>query len=193
MVERALSITHHVAWLFFVAYWVWNAHGIKAPVRTQARWLRLVAYWLPLALAVVLLGPCEWFGDCPLRERFVPKHIAVKWIGLAMTVAGIAFACWARHLLGRNWSSEVQIKQDHQLIQAGPYRTLRHPIYTGLLLAFLGTALKVGDWRGLLAVALVAGSFWFKLRQEERWLLERFGAPYADYMRHTRALIPGVL
>lgn len=193
MLERILSIAHHATWLFFVSYWIWSARGIKTPVRTQSPWLRLFAYWLPLALAVALLGPGEWFGDSVLQERFVPKHVAVKAIGLALTVAGIAFACWARHLLGRNWSSEVQIKQDHQLIQAGPYRWVRHPIYTGLLIAFFGTALKVGDWRGLLAVAIVAASFWFKLRQEERWLLERFGAPYADYMRRTRALLPGVL
>lgn len=191
--ERALGIAHHLAWLAFVAYWVWSARGIKAPVRTQAPWLRLLAYWLPLLLAVVLLGPGEWFADSPLRERFVPKGIAVKATGLLLTVAGIALACRARHLLGRNWSSEVQIKQGHELIQAGPYRLVRHPIYTGLLLAFLGTALKVGDWRGLLAVAIVFASFWFKLRQEERWLLESFGAPYADYMRRTRALIPGLL
>ena len=193
MLERLLGIAHHLAWLVFAGYWLWSARGIKAPVRTQSPWLRLFAYWLPLALAVVLLGPGEWFGDSLLHERFVPKLVVVKVVGLLLTVAGIAFACWARHVLGRNWSSEVQIKQDHQLIQAGPYRTVRHPIYTGLLLALLGTALKVGDWRGLLAVAIVAASFWFKLRQEERWLLQRFGAPYADYLRRTHALIPGLL
>jgi len=191
--ERLLGIAHHLAWLAFGLYWIWSARGVKRPVRTELPWLRLAAYWLPQLLAVLLLGPGEWFADSPLRERFVPKGIAVKAAGLLLTVGGVALACRARYLLGRNWSSEVQIKQGHELVQAGPYRYVRHPIYTGLLLAFLGTALKVGDWRGLLAVAIVLASFWYKLRHEERWLLEHFGTPYADYMQRTRALVPGLL
>jgi protein-S-isoprenylcysteine O-methyltransferase Ste14 len=87
----------------------------------------------------------------------------------------------------------VQLKQDHELIEHGPYRHVRHPIYTGLLLAFLGTAVAIGEWRGLLALVIVATSFWRKLRLEERWLGEQFGVAYTDYMRRVRALIPGIL
>jgi protein-S-isoprenylcysteine O-methyltransferase Ste14 len=87
----------------------------------------------------------------------------------------------------------VQVKQDHELIQRGPYRFVRHPIYTGLLLAFFGTAVAIGEWRGLICVAIVAASFWFKLRLEERWMRENFGAAYEQYMQRTKALIPGVL
>jgi len=70
---------------------------------------------------------------------------------------------------------------------------VRHPIYSGLLLAFLGTALMIGEWRALLAAAITAISFWRKLRLEERWLGEYFGAAYADYMRRVKALVPGIL
>jgi protein-S-isoprenylcysteine O-methyltransferase Ste14 len=87
----------------------------------------------------------------------------------------------------------VALKQDHELVEAGPYRHVRHPIYSGLLLLFVGNALIVGDWRGLLAVAIVAASFWRKLRVEEAWLTQRFGERYLDYMRRTRALVPGLL
>ena len=80
------------------------------------------------------------------------------WLGLIMVAAGIAFAVWARHYLGRNWSGTVTVKQDHELIRSGPYRLVRHPIYTGLLLAILGTAVAFGEWRGLLAFALLTGS-----------------------------------
>lgn len=193
MYEAILGWLHHLAWLGFLLYWIVSARGTKQVVRAEHFWLRMGAYWLPLALAFVLLGPGEWFGDSLLQERFVPKSPWFKTLGLLLTLAGIALACRARQLLGRNWSSEVQIKRDHELIQAGPYRYVRHPIYSGLLLAILGTAIKVGDWRGLLALAIVTASFWYKLRHEERWLREQFGEPYLAYQRRTRALIPGLL
>ena len=96
-------------------------------------------------------------------------------------------------MVGAKWSSEEQLKQGHELILRGPYRLVRHPIYTGLLLAFLGSALALGELRGLLAFAILAVSFWFKLRLEERWMREQFGGAYADYMRRVKALVPGVL
>lgn len=92
----------------------------------------------------------------------------------------------------RNWSSVVQIKQEHELIEDGPYRYVRHPIYTGLLLAFMGTALRVGDVRGILAVLIVILSFWRKYRVEERLLEATFGDAYRRYRDRTAALIPGV-
>jgi protein-S-isoprenylcysteine O-methyltransferase Ste14 len=105
----------------------------------------------------------------------------------------VAFAIWARATLGRNWSAVVQVKQGHELVERGPYRWVRHPIYTGLLMGFLGTACALGEWRGLLGTAIVGVSFWFKLKLEERWMREQFGARYEDYMRRVKALIPGVL
>ncbi len=114
-------------------------------------------------------------------------------LGLLLIVAGVLFACWARYILGSNWSSEVQLKQDHELIERGPYRYVRHPIYSGLLLALLGTVVLLGEWRALLALAIIAASFWRKLRLEERWLREHFGPAYVDYMQRVKALIPGIL
>jgi protein-S-isoprenylcysteine O-methyltransferase Ste14 len=96
-------------------------------------------------------------------------------------------------LLGRNWSAAVQLKQGHELITSGPYRLVRHPIYTGLLLLFLGNAVMVGDWRGLLAVAIVFVSFWRKFRLEETWLAGHFGESYRLYQARAKALIPAIL
>jgi protein-S-isoprenylcysteine O-methyltransferase Ste14 len=96
----------------------------------------------------------------------------------------------ARQLLGRNWSGTVQVKQDHQLIRDGPYRFVRHPIYTGVLMAILGTAVAVGHWCGLFAVLIAFGSFWRKLTLEERFMWETFGSVYEEYRARTAALIP---
>jgi protein-S-isoprenylcysteine O-methyltransferase Ste14 len=100
---------------------------------------------------------------------------------------------WARFVLAGNWSDFVQVKQDHELIVEGPYRWVRHPIYTGLILMFLGTALGVGEWRGVLAVAIATIAFWHKLRLEETVMRGQFGDAYARYAERVRALIPFVL
>jgi len=180
-------------WILFVAYWIWSARKVKGASRTEPAWSRLLKYWLPLVVAALLLEPGRLYGGGVLGARFLPAAGWAAPLGMVMTLAGLLFACWARHVLGSNWSAVVQLKQDHELIERGPYRHVRHPIYTGLLLAFLGTAVALGEWRGLLALAIVAVSFWRKLRLEERWLGEQFGAPYADYMRRVKALIPGIL
>ncbi len=182
-----------VCWWSVLGYWLFSARFAKSSSRTESPIKRALAYWLPLSVALLLLGPGEWFGHGLLREQFVPHSTPVYAIGLALCAAGAALAIWSRHLLGRNWSGTVQIKLDHTLIETGPYARVRHPIYSGLLLLFFGNALLVGDWRGLLAVAIVFASFWFKLRTEERWLAAHFGPRYLAYRQRTRALIPGVL
>ena len=114
-------------------------------------------------------------------------------LGAALTFAGIAFAIWARVWMAGNWSSDVTLKRDHELIVDGPYRWVRHPIYTGILLALLGTALAVGEWRGLLAVVLAAAAFWRKLGIEEAVMRRQFGEAYSRYAKRVPALIPFVL
>ena len=181
------------AWAALCIYWLWSARDLKATRRAEPLIKRLLVYWTPLAAAFFLLGPGEWFGESLLRRQFVPHSRPVFLAAFGLAWAGVLYACWARRTLGRNWSSVVKLQHDHELVATGPYRRVRHPIYTGLLCALLGTALKVGDWRGLLAVAIVLASFWHKLRQEERWLGEHFGAAYAAYRKTTAVLIPGLL
>jgi len=188
-----IEATIKCAWLAFMLYWLWGWRRVKGAKRAEPFLPRLLKYWLPLAIALGLLGPGDWFGGSFLHARIWPAMAMVAVLGALLTIAGVAFACWARYTLGRNWSSEVQLKQGHELIEQGPYGLVRHPIYTGLLLAFFGTALAIGEWRGLIALAIVASSFWFKLRLEERWMREQFGAGYLDYMQRVKALVPWIL
>lgn len=180
-------------WLIFTLYWLWGWRRVKGAQRKEPMLPRLLKYWLPLVIAILLIGPGDWYGGTWLGTRMYAGSDAAAVLGALLTMLGVAFACWARYVLGRNWSSVVQVKEDHELIQSGPYRWVRHPIYTGLLLAFFGTAMAIGEWRGAICVVIVAVSFWFKLKLEERWMRENFGAAYERYMQRTKALIPGVL
>ena len=110
-----------------------------------------------------------------------------------MLAAGLGFAVWARRCLGRNWSGIVTVKQGHELIRSGPYALVRHPIYTGLLLAILGTASAIGEWRGLIAFVLITAGFVLKLRIEEDFISETFGEQYARYRAEVPALIPFIV
>jgi len=178
-------------WLTWMLYWWVASNNVKITVRRESVPSRLV-HMVPLWFAMVLLwGPHARVGV--LNQRFLPLAAWTFWIGSVLTAAGLLFAVWARLHLGRNWSCTVTIKDGHELITSGPYALVRHPIYTGLLLALLGTALALGEWRGLLAVALAGGAFWFKLRIEERWMRQQFGAAYLAYAHRVRALVPFVL
>ena len=110
--------------------------------------------------------------------------------GAALTLAGVALAIWARMLLAGNWSSDVTLKRDMSS-SSRPYALIRHPIYMGILLALIGTALAVGEWRATLAV-IVALAFWRKLRVEEAFMRRQFGETYARYTARVPALIPFV-
>lgn len=190
-----LPIDHLIqaAWFTFIAYWAIHALTAKAAVRSEPFVLRLLKHWLPLMVGTCLVLPWRGGEDTLLRLRFAPPGEALPILGAVLVWAGVLFAIWARTILGRNWSAVVQVKQDHELVERGPYRWVRHPIYTGLLMAYLGTALAQAEWRGLLGTAIIGVSFWFKLRLEERWMRETFGARYEDYMRRVKALVPGVL
>ena len=115
------------------------------------------------------------------------------WGGAVLTLAGLLVTVWARVHLGRNWSGTITVKQDHELITSGPYRLVRRPIYSGLLLAFMGGALARGEWRGIVAVVLTFWAFWWKLRTEEQWMREQFGLAYEEYAHRVAALVPFVL
>lgn len=110
-----------------------------------------------------------------------------------IVLAGLAFTVWARIALGRNWSAEVTFKQDHELIESGPYALVRHPIYTGLILMALGTAINYGRAAGFALLLALCGGLWWKARQEE-WIMSRhFPDAYADYKKRVRAIVPFVL
>jgi protein-S-isoprenylcysteine O-methyltransferase Ste14 len=179
-------------WVAWLLYWRISAIGVKAARRRESSASR-AAHLVPLVLAAILL----WIDSIPaggvLFERFLPRSNGAYWSGTALLALGLAFSVWARLYIGRNWSATVTIKEDHELIRGGPYALVRHPIYSGLLLAFIGSAIARAEWRGVLAVLIVLVALWRKLRLEERFMSETLGDEYRRYREHTAALIPYLL
>jgi len=169
-------------------YWIVSAFKLKKTKRRES-WSQRLRYVLPLVAASYLLSRPEahygWLG-----ARFVPASDAAAWIGVALTAAGVAIAFWARWHLGANWSGVVTLKEGHELIRTGPYRNIRHPIYTGILLALLGTAVAVGEVRGLVAVVIAWLSFYTKARREESFLTQEFGVSFAEHTKQTGMFLP---
>jgi protein-S-isoprenylcysteine O-methyltransferase Ste14 len=126
-----------------------------------------------------------------LDHRFLPASDLLSIGAILLVAAGLLFAIWARVTLGRNWSGSVTVKEGHTLIRTGPYARIRHPIYTGILLAFVGTALAIGEWRGILAFLLVLLALIIKSCTEEDRMRATF-PDYDDYRRKTAALVPFV-
>jgi protein-S-isoprenylcysteine O-methyltransferase Ste14 len=178
-------------WTAWAIYWWVLSLDVKTPSRVEPLESRLL-HVVPLLLAFYLLSAPRLRYQV-LNERFLPSGAWPFWLGAVLTAAGLFFAIWARNHLGRNWSGIVTVKEDHELITTGPYSVVRHPIYTGLLLAFVGSAIAVGESRGVLAVAIVLWSLLRKLRFEERWMREQFGETYEAYSRRVRALVPFLL
>ena len=175
-------------WILFGLYWLTSALKRKRTKRRET-WAQRLAYVLPLLLALWLLSqrqaPYAWLGT-----RFYPYFRAGEWIGVLLAAAGVGVAFWARWHLGTNWSGTVTLKEGHELIRTGPYRAIRHPIYTGILLALLGTAVAEGEVRGLVAVAIAWLSLYIKARREESFLAQEFGAGFTEHLRHTGMFLP---
>jgi protein-S-isoprenylcysteine O-methyltransferase Ste14 len=177
-----------VVWIAFLLYWQIKAAGTKTTQRLEpaaSRILRALAFLIVIVLLSTTRIPLPW-----LYFQLWPPGIWPFWIGAAVTVAGLLFAVWARQHLGANWSRAVTIKQDHELITTGPYALVRHPIYTGILAGFLGTAIALSQVRGVVVLVIVFLVFWAKLRMEEQWMRSQFGETYATYAHQTAALVP---
>ncbi len=177
-----------VMWVAWLAYWALASRSAKATQRRESVRSRLT-YHLPLILGAVFIGVPGILGP-QLEGAFITRAPAWQALEIALVALGLAFAVAARVWLGRNWSSMVTVKQDHELIRSGPYALVRHPIYTGLLLALIGTVLMVGKWRALIGVALMLVSFLRKLKIEERFMAQEFGETYARYRAQVAMLVP---
>ena len=177
------------AWIVAGIIWLAMAFTTKRAMRRQPPVSRLLQIGV-LVAAFYLLSRASRSGA--LAGRFLPVSADVAYLGFALTLAGILFAVWARFFLGSNWSGTPMIKQGHELIRSGPYAIVRHPIYTGFLLAILGTVIYIGEMRGLVAFALAITGLKWKSLTEESLMQEQFGTQYADYKRHVKALVPFV-
>jgi protein-S-isoprenylcysteine O-methyltransferase Ste14 len=176
-------------WIPFIAYWVLAAQETR-PSRERVR-----AASSPVRSALYLAGGALIFLSPSLGlfdDRFVPAVVEVGAAGWVLTALGMLFSIWARVSLGRNWSGRVVLKHEQGLVSTGPYTLVRHPIYTGLLVALAGTAVYDGRWRALLGLAFFAIGFWMKARSEEKLLEREFGEEYRSYRARTPMLIPSL-
>jgi protein-S-isoprenylcysteine O-methyltransferase Ste14 len=172
-------------WFIPAIYWEIaprSQTAVKEPMRTRSVHLVLTS------LAQLLV-----FLPVPgLRTRFMPLSTAV-WIGgLAIEAMAVVLTVWARRALGKNWSGAIATNVDHELIRTGPYRSVRHPIYTGILGTYLGATIVSGEVHALLGLVLVLIAYARKIRMEEAHLHAAFGPAYADYTQHSWRLIPRV-
>ncbi|HWD59776.1 MAG TPA: isoprenylcysteine carboxylmethyltransferase family protein [Stellaceae bacterium] len=186
--EPSLYVTAAL-WAIWIVVWLAAAFGAK-PTRWREPLGAAVLNRAPvLAGAVMLFAP--QFLPVALRHRFISGSEAPV-IGMVLVAAGLWFAIWARWHLGRNWSGTVTVKEHHALIVDGPYRWVRHPIYTGMLAALLGTALVIGAPYGFIGTALILTGFVVKLRVEEARMRETFPGDYERYSARTARLVPGI-
>jgi protein-S-isoprenylcysteine O-methyltransferase Ste14 len=168
-------------WVAFWIYWLAASIGVKAG---QTRWTRFAGVRVGFILVVLLLA----------RTRVLKGHAVISnpWlqgIGLAVFLLGLALAVWARVYLGRNWGMPMSQKTDPELVTTGPYRSIRHPIYSGIILAMIGTTLAVSLY-WLVAVVLLGGYFVYSATAEECFMTDRFPDTYPQYKRSTKMLIP---
>lgn len=188
-VMNALRICS-LLWMVLGVVWLLALVRTKRTQERASFGSRLL-YGVPVVAAFYLLFgdnvPMVWFSS-----RLFPRHFGIEILAVSLTAIGIAFAIWARVYIGENWSSAVSIKVGHQLVRTGPYAWVRHPIYSGLLLAMIGTALARREVRGLLAIVLIWLGFWIKSRMEEGFMRKTFGPEYLDYSKTTGALVPRV-
>jgi protein-S-isoprenylcysteine O-methyltransferase Ste14 len=140
-------------WIAFGLYWVIAARGVKAARTTESPAYRVLRLLLLLITFTLLFA--KWIDVGFLGRHFFPQTQSLAYVGFALALAGLAIALWARVSLGQYWSDKIVLKVDHQLIRSGPYARMRHPIYSGVLLAVAGSALVVDEWRGMLSFILL--------------------------------------
>ena len=187
--DRAL-LAHHryllpaIPWILFSMYWEFAAKGAAEAKNSESKASRGFHVFLANVAVLLEIVPIRGLG------RFLPLTFLSLAAGLGVEFLGLSLAIWARRALGTNWSGEISIKVEHHLIRSGPYQRLRHPIYTGLLAMYVGTALVTGTWLAIVGVVIAGVAYWRKIRLEEKNLEVAFGAEYDAYRRETWALVP---
>jgi len=177
-----------IPWIVFVIYWIVasiKTHAVRIEESFASRYGILA---LEIGGYVLVFSDSTRIGF--LGFRFVPRKLMSALVGVTLTWLGIGLAIWARYHLAEYWSARVTIKEDHQLIRTGPYAHLRHPIYSGVVLATIGSALVIDQWRCILGICLVLTGYCLKAMKEEAMLSQQFGDAFQEHRKHTGFLIP---
>ena len=175
-------------WTGFFAIWLlWAIASKRTQIREDVR-SRIGYLIFTVAAFFAMFSRDVTFAG--MRLRVLPRDPWIANLGVVITALGLLLAIWARAYLGRNWSGTVTVKVGHELIRTGPYRWVRHPIYSGMILALIGTAINRGQLRGFVAVVLLWIGFTLKSRIEERFMTATFGTEYEEYKRTTGGIVP---
>jgi len=180
---RGVELVFAVGWAAFWTYWLLAAFSIK---RGRVLWGRELLVRIPIVVVVFVL-----FRVGAFRHYDVNHDPWLAGVGLVLFAAGLGFAIWARVHLGRNWGTPMTQKVEPELVTSGPYRLVRHPIYSGILVAGIGTAFAI-SWFWLVAVGLAGVYFIYSATVEERYLIEQFPAAYPAYRSSSKMLVPFV-
>jgi protein-S-isoprenylcysteine O-methyltransferase Ste14 len=181
-------------WPFAVLWWAWLIYwGVSARRAKQNQGVESKAsrrsHTLPVLIGALVMGATQQ-SKTIFALRVLPFGLPAYVSGFVMVALGLLFTVWARVHLGTNWSANVARKREPELVRSGPYAWVRHPIYSGLLLAFLGVGVGRGDVWALLGCALMWYGFLRKLRIEERWLQQTFGEAYTRYRQEVPGILP---
>jgi protein-S-isoprenylcysteine O-methyltransferase Ste14 len=183
--DQALEMAS-LLWTLLMLVWLVLWFGMKRAKKRETWWERL-EHVVPVLLAFWLLFGKPWKV---LEARLFPETPVSLWVGVLVTALGVGISIWARVSLKANWSGTVTLKKDHELIRKGLYRWIRHPIYTGMLVGFVGTELIKGNAPGVLGFALLWLSFYIKARREENFLRQEFGEGFEEHARQTGMFLP---
>jgi len=175
-------------WIVFVLYWIVSAIRTRDTLQTESFASRYAILLIEVAGFVLLFRHSAGIGF--LGNRFMHRTLASAIVGSILTWMGIGLAIWARYHLAEYWSARITIKEDHQLIRTGPYTRLRHPIYSGIVLAAIGSAVVIDQWRCVLGVCLVLMGYCIKARKEETMLTQQFGDAFREHQKQAGFLIP---
>lgn len=174
-------------WVVFSVYWEIAAKSAAPVERRESSASRAVH------VTLVSIGQLMVFLGIPgLRERFVPASMLLAWTAFAIQLLFMALGIWSRRILGRNWSGAIAATEGQALVRAGPYRSLRHPIYTAVLGMYACTALISGEVHALVGLVLLLAAYWRKVRLEEHHLASHFGPSYREYRDATWGAVPGL-
>ena len=182
-----LLILSACAWVVWSAYWFIVALSVNASKSSEG-WLLRMQHLVPLAVGFLLI----FHGGHPFIYGRLHHANWLSLVGLALTVLGLLFSVWGRLHLGKYWSGIITLKEGHELIRSGPYRLVRHPLYTGFLLAVLGSALTAGTGDALAGFLLIFIAYLIKVRREEAVLSREFGDQYVRFKQEVAALCPFV-
>lgn len=192
-IESALA----VLWVAWIIYWIvgeplyqYVRHQSKTALRRGRG--NILSYILLMAafgiLQISFTGRLAFLG-----EGLVPDTLAIWLFGFALAIVGLTFSVWARIYLGSNWSPIAMLKKGQTLVRTGPYGMVRHPIYSGLIVAIIGTALVYGGYRVIISIVCVFLFAWVRIREEEKLMSNQFGEDYAEYKKEVKAIIPGII